>query len=215
MTYGQGNIGNRSIEGLVLDFAGTPEADVDTVEETARNLFDHVQMFYGTEFAETPVEQRPIIGFFVAGYSQEEPFTEEFEFVLPRDDEPSPVRGAEEFGASWRGVDAPFTRLTRGFDPYVIPARLGEAGLNEEAVNRVLDADGLQTFFVLEGMPVQDAINFAVFLLETTIGWSTFAAGVALCGGPLQVAVILPDTGFTWVARPELSIGGADLKGAA
>ena len=135
--------------------------------------------------------------------------------MLPRDEEPTPARGAEEFGASWRGVDAPFTRLYKGFDPYVIPPRLADAGLDDDAQAAVLDAAGLETFVVFDGMPVQDAMNFAVFTLDTTIGWSTFAVGYPVCARPLQIAVILPDTGFEWVARPELRISAADLKGAA
>ena len=58
-----------------------------------------------------------------------------------------------------------------------------------------------------EGMPVQDAINFAVYIIETTIGAATFELGPApSCGGLLQVAVILPDKGWQWVQQPELTI---------
>jgi hypothetical protein len=55
-------------------------------------------------------------------------------------------------------------------------------------------------------MPVQDAIDFAVFILNTTIGYTTFIPGVPSCGGPLQVAAILPDEGFVWISRPELQV---------
>lgn len=55
-------------------------------------------------------------------------------------------------------------------------------------------------------MPVQDAVNFAVYILETTIGWTTFAVGAPATGYPLQVATITPDNGFTWVAKPELRL---------
>ena len=53
-------------------------------------------------------------------------------------------------------------------------------------------------------MPVQDAINFATYILDTTIGAVRFAPGVAPCGGPLQVAAVIPDEGFHWVAKPKL-----------
>jgi hypothetical protein len=70
----------------------------------------------------------------------------------------------------------------------------------------VLSPNGLETIILLDGMPVQDAINFAVYILDTTIGWSTFALGSPACGPPLQVATILADAGFSWVARPELRV---------
>jgi hypothetical protein len=84
MTYGLGNIGNRSIEGLVLDFSR--DAQQVSVEATAAGLYEHVKGQYDAVFGEVPVEQKPVLGFYLAGYSQGEPFPEEFEFLLPRDE---------------------------------------------------------------------------------------------------------------------------------
>src|SRR5439155_7445611 len=95
MTYGLGNIGNRSIEGLVLDFCRTPEADATAVEEIAAALYAFVSTQYNDVFGEFPQEQRPVTGFFIAGYSEGAPFPEEFEFVFPRDDAPIRARGTE------------------------------------------------------------------------------------------------------------------------
>jgi len=204
MTYGLGNIGNRSIEGLVLDFSRN--APPGSVDELSRGLFDHVKSQYDGVFGEVPPEVKPVLGFYIAGYTGEEPFPEEFEFLLPRDDGPVRARDVEGFGASWRGVDAPFTRLYKGFDPYVIPVRMIERGATAEDIDAVLEPEGLETQVIFDGMPVQDAINFAVYILDTTIGWSTFQLGAPLCGRPLQVATILADTGFAWVAKPELRV---------
>lgn len=204
MTYGLGNIGNRSIEGLVLDFSRS--AGTGSVEESARGLFDHVKAQYDGVFGEVDPALRPVLGFYVAGYTAGEAFPEEFEFLLPRDAEPFRARDLEAFGASWRGVDSPFTRLYKGFDAYVIPHRLEEKGLAEEDIIAVLEPEGLETQVLFDGMPVQDAINFAVYILDTTIGWTTFQLGAPACGRPLQVATVLADTGFAWVEKPELTI---------
>jgi hypothetical protein len=204
MTYGLGNVGNRSIEGLVLDFSRN--AEPASVESISRGLFDYVKEQYDSVFEGVADEQRPVLGFYVAGYTQGEPLADEFEFLLPRDAEPFRARDTELFGASWRGVDAPFTRLYKGFDAYVIPPRLEEKGLNEEDIAAVLEPEGLETQVLFDGMPVQDAINFAVYILDTTISWTTFQLGAPACGRPLQVATILADTGFAWVAKPELTV---------
>ena len=205
MTYGLGNIGQRSIEGLVLDFSRN--AGPGTVEEIASGLFAHVTEHYAQVLGDVPAENQPLIGFYIAGYSSDvAPFPEEFEFVLPRDDAPFPARGAEEFGAGWRGVDAPFTRLYKGFDPYVLPARLTEHGLTQEELENVLRPEDLEGQVIFDGMPLQDGINFAVYILETTIGWSTFQLFAPACGGPLQVATISADNGFDWIAKPALSV---------
>src|SRR5437588_12809772 len=78
MTYGLGNIGNRSIEGLVLDFSRN--APPGSVDELSRGLFDHVKSQYDGVFGEVPPEVKPVLGFYIAGYTGEEPFPEEFEF---------------------------------------------------------------------------------------------------------------------------------------
>jgi len=49
-------------------------------------------------------------------------------------------------------------------------------------------------------MPLQDAIDLAVYLVEMTIGRYRFAVGAPVCGGEVDVAVITP-RGFTWVSR--------------
>jgi hypothetical protein len=59
---------------------------------------------------------------------------------------------------------------------------------------------------IYDGMPVQDAINFVVFILQTTIGLATFESGVPSCGGPSQIATVLPEDGFQWVKEPALSV---------
>lgn len=59
---------------------------------------------------------------------------------------------------------------------------------------------------VFDGMPVQDAVNFAAFIVRTTIGMATFEAGSPTCGGPLQVATIFQETGFEWVLEPAIAV---------
>lgn len=206
-TYGLGNIGNRSIEGVVLDFASTDAARCgDNVAAVAESLFGFVSEMYDHVYVDAEVGHRQPVGFFLAGYSKGEPFPHEYEFLLPRDGGPFAARPPDVFGASWRGIDAPFTRLYKGFDPYVIPQRLQERGVSPENIAEILDGAGLETWVIFDGMPVQDAVNFAVYILETTIGWATFQVGAPTCGRPLQVATILPETGFEWVARPTLSV---------
>src|SRR3712207_6255119 len=105
-SYGVGNVGNRSIQGLMGDFQrqARPERGV---KEVAEALFDFFKGVYEAEFASLAVEQRPTLGFFVAGYSEQKVFAEEWEFLLPVDSAPQPVRPETGFGSSWRGIDSP------------------------------------------------------------------------------------------------------------
>jgi hypothetical protein len=201
MTYGLGNIGNRSIESLMLDFR-SQIGNRKTVTSLTQALFDFIKALYDAEFGGAPADQRPILGFVVAGYSPSRPFAEEREFQLPRDTQPNEVRPLEEWGALWRGVELPFTRLWKGLDPRLVE-RMKARGLSDADIQA--DIQDLETPVVYAGMPVQDAINFAKYVLSATIGYSTFTVGVPACGGPLQAATILPDDGFAWLSKPELS----------
>jgi hypothetical protein len=203
MTYGLGNIGPMSIEGLVVHFCKYNLPESNQVGDVAKSLYDFVSDLYGNQFQEVPEAERPELGFLIAGYSDGVPLPEEFEFLLPSDAAPAPLRDPAEFGASWRGIDAPFVRLYKGFDPRML-ASLEAEGLSADQVEAV--TTGLEANVIYDGMPVQDAINFATFILETTISFSAFEVGAASCGRPLQVATILADEGFKWIAKPELRV---------
>ena len=211
MIYGIGNIGQRSIEGLMFDFSTKElpklnEEKKESVQEVAKALFDYFNNLYQTEFANIPSEQRIEdfrFGVFVAGCSTGKPFVEEWEFLLPRDDKVKQVRPDTTFGASWRGVDLPFTRLLKGFDPRS-KQKLQEHGVAEDIIKGALES--WKATIAYDAMPVQDAINLAVFIVKTTIGLVSFEIGAPSCGGPLQVASILPDGTFKWIAQPQLSI---------
>ena len=211
MIYGIGNIGQRSIEGLMFDFS-VKELSVltqqkkENVQGVAKALFGYFNTLYQTEFTNIPLEQKIRdfrLGIFVAGCSKGKPFVEEWEFLLPRDDKVKQVRSDAAFGASWRGVDLPFTRLLKGFDPRS-RQKLREHGISDKIIGEALQS--WKANIAYDGMPVQDAINLAVFIVKTTIGLVSFEIGAPSCGGPLQVASILPDGTFKWIAQPQLSI---------
>jgi hypothetical protein len=200
MTYGAGNIGDKSIQGLVNDFQ--QEKPGTTVEEVAVSLFAFINDAYEAYHGSSPPEQRPGLGLYVAGYSGQKGFAEEWEFYLPVDQKPLAVRPETTFGSSWRGIEGPISRLYKGCDPYIWHA-LDAAGLESGVIDKVMEVvQGFEAQIVYAGMPVQDAINLAAYLLRTTIGYDFFQIGVPSCGGPLQVGVILPDEGFRWVEKP-------------
>ena len=215
LTYGGGNIGKRSIESFVHQFSRAEQAraqdrlvnnqpleSVD-VEEISRRFFVFMNERHASAFGQIAREQQPVIGFIVAGYSQDQPLASEWEFILPNDTDIRRVRQQEEVGGSWRGVWAPFTRLLFGADPS-LEQRLVTAGATPAEIQRfktVMQQVG--TVVAFDGMPLQDAIGFCRFIIQTTIGWCTYAIGAAMCGGPVKLAVITPGGGFEWISRPK------------
>jgi hypothetical protein len=199
MSYGVGNIGPRSIQGVMREFYHNVQAK--NVKDVATALLEFIKPSFNAEFGS--LKSIPELGFFIAGYSQDKAFADEWEFLLPRDREPISVRPETTFGASWRGIWPPFTRLFKGYDTR-IEEKLREQGSFNDAVEKTLKSFEAQVVF--DGMPVQDAVNFAVYIVQTTVGMSTFEVGPPICGGPLQVATILPDSGFEWVLNPKITI---------
>ncbi len=203
MTYGAGNLGPRTIFGLVLDFSR--DASEKSVEVLANNLYAFIEPKYRESVKDVPEGQRPGLGFYMAGYSGTEALAEEWEFVFPRDKGPMKVRPEGAFGASWRGVEMPFTRLHFGFDPRM-PDLLHNAGVSDEVLAPIFKETAFRSPVAFEGMPIQDAINFAVYVLRTTIGFTSFELGPSSCGGPLQIATITHHGGFEWVREPKYRI---------
>lgn len=206
MSYGLGNLGHRSVESLMREFEERLPDGQDSVGEVGDALFKFMKNQYDAHAeALSDDDELPGLGFYLAGYSPGEVFAEQREFQLPNDSEPQVPLEKREVGAIWRGVEAPFFRLAMGYG-FLVRDRLEAAGLEEHIAGELLD--DLEIDVVFDGMPVQDAVEYATFILNTTIGYTTFSMELSPCGGPLQVATILPDQSFHWLAKPEVRMKG-------
>jgi hypothetical protein len=163
---------------------------------------------YDAVFGKLPVEQRPLMGFYIAGYAPgpEQHTGTEWEFVLPQDSTARQARPDNQFGASWRGIALPFVRLHFGVDPRLVQ-NLKAGGMSQQIIDQIqAAANQLQSPVVFDGMPLQDAIGFCKFILETTINVCTYEVGVPACGGPLHIGIITRADGFTWISKPDYSL---------
>jgi hypothetical protein len=211
LTYGIGNIGRHSIESYVDEFrrAQINQSPVPDIDDTTRAFFEFMQRHHRGTFGGLPQEQQPALGFLVAGYSTnpQEHLASEWEFLLPHNEAPVRVRPQEEIGSAWRGVQGPFTRLMFGVDPTLV-GLLTQAAMPPEEIERFKQVSSqLATSVIFDGMPLQDAIGFCRFLIQTTVGWCSYAAGQAACGGPIKIAAITRN-GFNWVTPPEAYLQG-------
>ncbi|MCY3936687.1 MAG: hypothetical protein OXG09_11975 [Chloroflexi bacterium] len=215
--YGMGNLGARSVHGLVLEFSrlnyGTAAARKrapKTVRGVANGLAKYVGEVYSdyVKEAASPLD----LGLYVAGYSTRSALAEEWCIEFPNVTEPILVQDKNKFGVNWRAIYIPFMRLFTGCDIRILPILLNkmkEKGATEETLHllnqsfsEIYQENTLPLQVVIDAMPIQDAINFAVYVLQTTIGYTTFEIGTPSCGGELQVAVISEDAGFRWVSEP-------------
>ena len=203
-TWGTGNLGTRSVRSFIAEYAR--ELQLKGVEQKVRDAAAGLLEFLNTAYKECWPEHGPAMGVMVCGYSPGNELPETWEFN-PEILDLKPLRGSSDsgmFGASWRGVGNPFTRLYVGVDPKLHAELLSLLG--KETLAKLISK--VKIPFVLDGMPIQEAVDFVTFILQTTVNTAKFSPGVQSCGGPLWVATITKDSGFSWVQRPELRVRG-------
>jgi hypothetical protein len=222
LTWGAALVGARSVESLIKEYAHylpsieeeeekikarrMHEENVDPykygVKEIAEGLLKHIRRYYDATFAGLPRENQPHLGILVSGYSSGEFFPDQWLMEIPVRDELMEVRpnrqGKPDFGANWYGLTDAIIRLHWGRDESALGVIAKNFNKSIDDIREMLAP--LQYPVIFDGMPLQDAIDYAVYLVNVVIGRFRFVVGAPLCGGEIDVAVITPGT-FTWIQR--------------
>jgi hypothetical protein len=218
VTWGAGGIGNASISSLVKDFRNLlkegPEGpngyrlnrDNYTIEEVAVKLRRFIyEEHYVNAFGALPANQRPGLGFIVAGYSANADLADEYGIVVDQGNcgPPYALRASNESGIFWAGAGESLNRLIMGFGtglPQVLQQNLG-VPVNQipAAIQVIQQALGAQ--LAISAMPLKDAIDLAEFLADVAVKFSKFSPGANVVGGPIEIAAISKHEGFKWVKR--------------
>ena len=155
------------------------------------------------------------ISFMVAGYNQDSSHMVYIVYVPGEIEEKrnSEVVG-KEYGASWTGQTDVVSRIVLGKDPRIMDQLIinGLVNPNDDKDGRITKFMGSLEYIISWGtMTLQDAIDFATLMIETTSAIQRFSDGVVVdpgnipgVGGPVDVAVITPDKGFVWVTKKTL-----------
>jgi hypothetical protein len=200
LTWGQAFIGPRTIESLIREWEYNNgwqslktyrEVHPDVqygVENCARQLMVHL----------ANAHQEVV----VAGYSEKSFFPEIWRFVIPFDNDVSNQRpdqkGKPNFGASWFGITEPIIRLHFGRDDGAVKILSEKFNVSPDEIHKVLRPLEYQVPFAQ--MPLQDAIEYANYMLNVVIGRFRFVAGPELCGGQIDIAAITQRE-FIWISR--------------
>ena len=221
MTWGLGQLGSASISSIAKDlrraFMGKDkkheemelpeEYKLAGVVEATADWFgpmyaDQVELFDKAVADGPPQEdgdgprRLDELGIAVAGYSgveNDEP--ELYEIAFRPDSDPEIVQHLNE-AASWVAFaqTRAAERLFKGVDPRLAPLLLASEGGTD-----VLDQ--LRDYPVQAAMPIQDAVDFARFLADVTVGYSRYILGPDTVGGAVDLAAITRHEGFKWVER--------------
>jgi hypothetical protein len=215
MSWGLANLQQRSIQSLILEleneYASLEEDQEYSVETIAKDIADFVgkryQDTYSNQTQITPPERS--LGMLIGGYAYEEFFPTQYAVQFENSNDLVSVRsnddeGMPQFGASWYGMTDALFRLIRGYDIQALTALINR-GVNVSIVNEWIEAREAELPLVFDGMPLQDAIDFAEYCIQVVIGRYRFGAGIPLCGGDVDIAVIRPRQ-FTWARRKQWSL---------
>ena len=178
----------------------------DALSYTVKEIADEISKFMATLYKRVTEKvpkgvREPELGFIVAGYSAGEFFPEEWRQVFPMEKgmvrlRPDLAPGRPNFGANWYGMTDTIVRMYLGYDK-----RLGNVlvkeGWTEDKVKDLIR--GFEYQVVFPGMPLQDAIDFARFLVETATKMQRYAVGAEQVGGPIQLASITHEDGFRYI----------------
>lgn len=210
VTWGLGNIGRHSLKLLAKDFRtlleNSPEFDPRnyTVGEVAKRFKEFmVDGCYANTFS--ALTRKPFLGFFVAGYSSNQSFGEVFRILVENGwcSGPSIVIPEGQVSVVWGGQPQAIERLFKGYEENRLVTILNQFGLQPNQVDQIIQkcANELGAPLVDPLMPIQDAIDLAVFLARTTAQYTWFCEGPDSVSEPIDVATLTKYEGFKWIQR--------------
>ncbi|WP_043344243.1 Ntn hydrolase family protein [Belnapia moabensis] len=212
MSTGAGGIGNESVETLLKDlrrrFAGRDPAHLDwrldPERYTMEQLAGRLRTFLFEEKA-APCPEPSNLQLRLCGYSAGRPLAEVWEVSMTGRACPPPRRIMDEtsFGVMWDGQYEALNRLILGLG-FDVGDALVKHGMPAEEAGRLQEELVRELYATLSvpAMPIQDAIDLARFLVETTIGFVRFAVFLPKSvGGAVEIAAITKHEGFRWVQR--------------
>lgn len=216
LTWGHGYIGMRTVESLVREWehknGWSSQDDYDdnhdepiSVEKCAKGIIEHLDKTIEAE-KEGDV---PNLGLIIAGYSKGEFFPETYRFIFSQDSELVNLRpdvdGKPNFGANWYGTTDPIIRFHHGRDDALIKLLSEKYEIAEEELRETIKPLEYKIPFAV--MPLQDAIEYANFMIELVIGKYKYVIGPELSGGEVDIVAITKHE-FNWISQKSLGLKG-------
>lgn len=212
MCWGTGSVGAASVTTLAKDFrkrimglsANHKEWKLNTEAYTIEDVVVQLRKFLFEEVcANDPNNANITMGLLVAGYSANSDLPEAWEIMIQKGQCGDPVlKIPEPAGLHVGGQPEAILRLLGGISPNAFPV-LQQMGIPADQAGQIMDhlTRNLAIPLIAPPMPIQDAIDLAIFLADMTINFSRFSPGAPTVGGPIEVAAITKHEGYKWVRR--------------
>ncbi len=211
-TYGWAFLLGRSIASHVADYKISLSDQIPPLEQLAKGLGEYLLKQYNEhiekKFDKPVPDGNYALALLVGGYDAGDKNGRVYEVYVPKGEQYLVRATVDKVGSGWRGHTTVIGRLLKGFDP-----RIRELNGFGEDFDKALGEAKLDYNVDYWSMPLQDAVDFATFLVHTTIQMQRFSDGILLkpgdsanCGGAIDIAVIDPNEGFKWVQRKTLHV---------
>jgi hypothetical protein len=179
-----------------------------SVSEFANRLRDFFVGQWNTHINRVPNPGEEI-NFLVGGFDDGAAYGRVFLFQVPTQAIPVEQNpGAGQFGITWGGQHDLVYRMLYGFDigvPAFIQSALSIPPPQFASFKQQLDQK-FQPGIPYQFLPIQDCIDLAVFLIQSTIKFQRFrTSAVRGVGGPIEVATITRSEGFVFRSRRQLT----------
>jgi len=173
----------QTVESHMRGFEGQKVVGNETIQEISQKLLDYFQSIVSKEIDVTklPDGTPPLIGFQVAGFERDN--TEGKIYLVETGKNPKVIPQNEEkgrFGCTCAGDGRVVAKLWKE-DPSIAIARPNYGF-----------------------MTLQDAVDYVMFLIRTTISYQTFATMIPTCGGEIDVMTITYNKGIEWIQKKKI-----------
>lgn len=179
--HGTPFLDGRTIESHIREFEKTKIVGEESVEEVANKLKEFFVEVIKRDVKDlsTIPKNNVVTGFQVAGYDKDDAkIGKTFVVTIGQEAKIEP-KHAMGYGCSLGGDGRVIAKLWKD-DPDIPIAKPRYQFLN-----------------------LQDAIDYAIFLIRTTIDYQRFATMAPLVGGNIDVAIITHHDGFKWIQHKE------------
>ena len=210
MVTGAGGIGSELITTILKDLRSRLDGSdghawaIDRTAYTMEEIAGRVRQFLIEEKVPAWPQQDVQMLLRLCGYSAGRPLPEVWEVLINGKDLPPNIRrkGEGDIGPNWDGEYEPLNRMMLGLG-LAFREAAKKAGIDVTSEKETEVMSNMSQPMILAAMPIQDAIDLARFMVETTVGYVRFCTvkQPKTVGGSVEIATITKHEGFRWVQR--------------
>jgi|GEM_PF-1882823 len=221
LSWGSYTIGERTVESLIREFEYSLPSLIEerdkrrlrrlqgseelvefsySVQDLSKRLNKHIKEYINRKDGEI---RKTVFGLLVGGYSSKQFFPEQWVLTFPGGNIKPARENHSPCGANWFGVTDSIVRFHWGRDDRAGQMIADKFKVDKDEVMKTLNELQYPTLF--DAMPLQEAIDYAYFLVNIAIGRARYVIGAPTVGGEIDIIAITPNE-FKWVKRKEWSV---------